>query len=52
MGKNGQFPDESVRIKVGSNSLCNLPDVLAITGINDTTLGGLLLFVGHVVKFF
>ena len=27
------------------NSLCNLPDVLAIAGINDTALGGYKNFV-------
>ena len=41
--KNGQFPDESGKNKSRTNSLCNLPDVLGITDINDTGLGGLLL---------
>jgi hypothetical protein len=49
--RSGQFPDDPVRIKVGqihyivnlSGYICNLPDVLAIAGINDTALGGLLL---------
>ena len=31
--KNSQFPDDLV------NSLCNLPDVLAITDIKEITLG-------------
>jgi hypothetical protein len=35
--KNGQFPDDPVRIKVGQIQL-------AITGINDTALGDLLLW--------
>ncbi len=44
--KSGQFPDESVRIK-GTNSLCNLPEVLGIGDINDTTLGGLLFIMNR-----
>ena len=42
--KIGQFPDEDVcKNKSLINLLCNLPDVLAIAGITDTALGGLLL---------
>jgi hypothetical protein len=41
--KKGQFPDESVKINSLMNSLCNLPDVLGITDIKETALGGLLL---------
>jgi hypothetical protein len=33
----------SCKNKSRTNSLCNRSDVLAIVGINDTTLGGLLL---------
>ena len=40
--KSGQFPDELVKNKRRTNSLCNLPDVLAIAGIKEIALGGLL----------
>jgi hypothetical protein len=49
--RKNQFPEEPVRsVSRGAcknksliNSLCNLPEVLAIAGINDTALGGLFL---------
>jgi hypothetical protein len=41
--KGGQFPDEPVRIKRSTNSLCNLPDVLPLPDRKEISLGGLLL---------
>ncbi len=38
--------------KSRTNSPCNLPDVLGITGINDTTLGVLLLWSGRCFRIF
>ena len=35
-----------------TNSLCNLPDVLSIVGINDTVLGGLICFLIFFFSFF
>jgi hypothetical protein len=40
--RSGQFPDEFVKIE-DTNSLCTLPDVLAIAVIKEITLGGILL---------
>ncbi len=43
--KRGQFPDEpSCKNKILINSLWSLPDVLAIAGIKEIALGGLLYY--------
>jgi hypothetical protein len=42
--KSGQFPDEPVKNKSRTNSLCNLPDVLATALIKETAVGDLLLW--------
>ncbi len=43
--KSGQFPDELVKIEGHTNSLCSLPDVLAIAGIKEIALGGVIVLI-------
>ena len=46
MKKNGQFPDESVRI-TDTNSLCKYPDELVIPDIKEIVLEDTVEFCQH-----